>query len=389
MKRSSVVTAVFFAALSAALAADAVPRLAVWPSSVAFQAGTTELPLFVRNEGDGTLFWNITSDRSWLGAAPSSGFTTAGQQTAVTVSVDRTGLADGVYSGALSVTSNGGDAAVGVQMVVQEAPKLQAGGGECILSSYLTSCGFTIQNTGMGLLEWSASSDEPWSVVSPPLSGSLSYGQTHSVWIALDAGSLPSPGEPHVAHVTMESNGGTAVKTVRFLPPSSSPGMIGVYADPIGADCNIVATTPGLTQVYIVHSRTDGAMASQFSAPKPTCWTNALYLSDVTMWPGSVGNSQTGIAIGYGACRTDAVHVMSINYFIQTVPTQFCCPYPVLPDPHAPSGRIEIADCSSNVVYGCGATAIVNPDASCPCSLPSIPVEATTWGRVKAMYAPE
>jgi hypothetical protein len=389
MKYSSVVTAVFFAAISVAVAADAVPRLVVWPSSVGFQAGTTGLPLFLRNEGDGTLFWNITSDRSWLAAAPSSGFTTAGQQVAVTVSVDRTGLADGVYSGALSVTSNGGDTAVGVQMVVQEAPKLGAGGGECLLSSYLTSCGFTIQNTGMGLLEWSASSDEPWAVVSPPLSGSLTYGQTHSVRIALDLGSLPSPGETHVAHVTIESNGGTAVKTVRFLPPSSSPGMIGVYADPTGADCNIVATTSGLKRVHIVHSRTDGATASQFSAPKPACWTNAVYLSDVTMFAIAIGNSQTGIAIGYGQCHTGSVHVMSIDYFIQTAPTQFCCPYPVLPDTYAPSGQIEVGDCSFNTVFGAGATAVVNPDASCPCSLPSIAVEETTWGRVKAMYAPE
>jgi hypothetical protein len=80
---------------------------------------------------------------------------------------------------------------------------------------------------------------------------------------------------------------------------------------------------------------------------------------------------------------------MAINFFIQCPPTQFCCPYPVLPDPIAASGRIEIADCGFNVVYGSGATAIVNPDATCPCALPPVAAEETTWGRVKTMSAPK
>jgi hypothetical protein len=40
-------------------------------------------------------------------------------------------------------------------------------------------------------------------------------------------------------------------------------------------------------------------------------------------------------------------------------------------------------------MYGVGATAIVNPDLSCPCESPPVAVEETTWGRVKALYSPK
>jgi len=146
-----------------------------------------------------------------------------------------------------------------------------------------------------------------------------------------------------------------------------------------GTDCNIVAPTIGLKQVHIVHTRTDGATASQFSAPKPACWANAMYLSDVNVFPVTIGNSQTGTSVPYGTCKSPMTFVMSINYFIMGPPTQFCCPYPVLPDPNVPEGRILVADCGFNTLYGWGATAIVNPDPSCPCESPPVAAEETTW----------
>jgi hypothetical protein len=165
--------------------------------------------------------------------------------------------------------------------------------------------------------------------------------------------------------------------------------MLGIYDDNMGTNCNIVTTAPGLKSVYVLHTRTDGATACQFSAPKPPCWTNAVYLSDTDLFPVTIGNSQTGKSLGYGTCRVGTVYLIAINYFIQGAPAQFCCPYPVLPDPQVPSGRIEIVNCDFITLYGYGATAVVNPDASCPCESPPVRVEESTWGRVKALYAPK
>ena len=381
-------TAGHLAALLVLSAADAAPLLRVDPTSFGFSAVDTADYFLVGNNGDGTLTWNVTSNQSWLAVAPTSGSVPEHWNVQVWISLDRTGLADGTYTGELAVTSNGGSATVFVSMLVQNAPILNGGGGERTLSSGQTYERIPIWNTGVGILEWSAVTDEPWIDLVPPESGSLSYGQRHTIQINLDAGSLPSQDEEHVGHLTMDSNGGSALTTVRFVPPSQSPGLLGVYADVAGTNCNIVAPIVSLKQVHIVHTRTDGATASMFSAPKPACWTNAIYLSDVNVFPVTIGNSQTGTSVPYGVCKVSTSYVMAINYFVQGPPTQFCCEYPVLPDPHALSGRIEIADCGFNTVYGTGATAIVNPDVTCPCSLPPVAVEETTWGRVKALYAP-
>jgi hypothetical protein len=60
--------------------------------------------------------------------------------------------------------------------------------------------------------------------------------------------------------------------------------------------------------------------------------------------------------------------------------------YPVLPNPNFPSGKIEVGDCSNHVVFGVGLVATLNGNSSCPCGYP-VPVEETTWGSVKALYA--
>jgi hypothetical protein len=74
--------------------------------------------------------------------------------------------------------------------------------------------------------------------------------------------------------------------------------------------------------------------------------------------------------------------VLTINYFAVGT-TQNCCYYEVQPDPHVPSGQIEVVDCASNLVFAPGGGIIVNPDQSCYCA---IRVEETTWGRVKSIY---
>jgi hypothetical protein len=61
--------------------------------------------------------------------------------------------------------------------------------------------------------------------------------------------------------------------------------------------------------------------------------------------------------------------------------------YPVVPDPNASSGRIEVVDCVGALLYGNGLVTSVNGNATCMCG--SVRVEQSTWGRVKALYAPE
>ncbi|GAB3697783.1 hypothetical protein GCM10027592_22250 [Spirosoma flavus] len=89
------------------------PILSISPSSLNFGGTTTQLTLSVANTGTGTLNWTATDDRSWLTVSPASGSTGT-----MTVNVSRSGLAEGSYSGTISVASNGGSATIPVTMVV-------------------------------------------------------------------------------------------------------------------------------------------------------------------------------------------------------------------------------------------------------------------------------
>lgn len=163
-------------------------------------------------------------------------------------------------------------------------------------------------------------------------------------------------------------------------------GIIGTYADPSGVECNVVDATPGLLPIFVVHTLSPGATAAQFSAVVPLCMIGALWLSDTPVFAVTIGNSQTGVAIGYGTCQVSPIHILTINAFVNGI-SALCCAYSVGPDPAVPSGQVEVVDCFSNLGFAFGRTNTVNGTfAQCPCDLP-VPVEERTWGAVKATYA--
>jgi hypothetical protein len=158
-------------------------------------------------------------------------------------------------------------------------------------------------------------------------------------------------------------------------------GSVGIFGDPGGTDCNLLDTVAGLTPYYVVHVNAV-ATASQFWAPQPACLT-ATYLSDTGVFAVTIGNSQTGVAVGYGSCQAGNIHVLTINYFTSGT-TPPCCYYPILPDPVIESGEIEVTDCNYVLLYASGGIGIINADGSCQCD---VPTEDSTWGKVKSLYA--
>jgi hypothetical protein len=162
-------------------------------------------------------------------------------------------------------------------------------------------------------------------------------------------------------------------------------GEVGIYADAGGTNCFLPDNVPGLCTYYVVHVWSPGATAVQYSAPQPACLL-AVYLSDTAQFPVTIGNSQSGVAIGYGACLASPITTLFINYFCQAL-TPPCCEYPVLPDPAVPSGTIEAVDCANNLVTGLpGLSGQINGDnTNCPCD-PTIATEESTWGKVKSLY---
>jgi len=103
------------------------PVLTVLPGSLNFGSSETRLIFQIANSGDGTLSWRVTESESWLGCESSQGdtggdgtYSGTGDEN-VTVIVGRMGLADGTYTGDVSVTSNGGSETVQVSMRIGDS----------------------------------------------------------------------------------------------------------------------------------------------------------------------------------------------------------------------------------------------------------------------------
>jgi len=163
-------------------------------------------------------------------------------------------------------------------------------------------------------------------------------------------------------------------------------GKIGMFADQAGTNCSITDTAPGLLPIYVVHIVDAGATAIQYIAAKPACMTST-YLSDTNPFGVTIGNSQTGVSVGYGTCRSGAIHCQTISYFASGT-TPACCVYTVHCDPlgvdQCASGLVDIVDCDFGTGLAKGRSGVINQNASCDCA--TVPVEETSWGQIKSLY---
>ncbi len=106
-------------------------------------------------------------------------------------------------------------------------------------------------------------------------------------------------------------------------------GTIGIFSDKTGTNPYITDGAPGLLTVYVVHvatGRGDGVPVrrrrSRLVSRRRTCRIPIAF-------PVTIGNSQTGVSIGYGNCRVGTIHVQTISYFASGT-TPSCCSYHVL-----------------------------------------------------------
>ncbi len=105
------------------------PILQVVPRNLDFGSDLTSAILQISNAGIGALTISAAvGNQNWITVTPSQGSTGP-----YTVTVNRSGLPDGVYSGIVQLASNGGNTAVTIRMVVGE----QAGTGGDIGTVYV------------------------------------------------------------------------------------------------------------------------------------------------------------------------------------------------------------------------------------------------------------
>jgi hypothetical protein len=162
-------------------------------------------------------------------------------------------------------------------------------------------------------------------------------------------------------------HGQDATPGMVLFQPNAVVGSVGVFADNIGSNCNIVPPAAGQTfRVHLVHIESEGVTGAQFYAPKPFC-LNASWVADINAYPVVLGDTQTGYAVGYGSCKTGNFLICSMEY-LSLGPSPDCCFYDVLPDPRlGPDADFEFSTCVFETVLGAGRAGIVNSTSACPC----------------------
>lgn len=146
-----------------------------------------------------------------------------------------------------------------------------------------------------------------------------------------------------------------------WVPTHAQQASIGAFTDSGGIWCGIEDSGPGVIPIYIVAQFPFGVTATQFLAPIPSCFVGATWVSDTFVFPVTVGNSQTGVAIGFGGCRLGRTHVLTINVQVQGL-TEGCCRYAFLPHPDATLDGLEFTDCDFNLFVGTEYASFVTED---------------------------
>jgi len=90
------------------------PSLSVSTNSLDFGSSETRLTFDITNVGSGDLAWSVTDNKDWIIVSPTSGT----NYSTINVSIDRTDLSPGNYSGLLTISSNGGTYNVEISMNV-------------------------------------------------------------------------------------------------------------------------------------------------------------------------------------------------------------------------------------------------------------------------------
>jgi hypothetical protein len=139
--------------------------------------------------------------------------------------------------------------------------------------------------------------------------------------------------------------------------------------------------TAALVPVYVVHQLTPGATASQFMVVSGGGF-NCVYTGEIIAVPVSIGSTQSGISVSYGGCVPSTILIATMNYFCQGISPANAY-LEVVPDPAAPTGTIEVVDCSFVKLVAYGGRAYFNTDQPWLCVDPT---RQTSWGAVKALY---
>jgi uncharacterized protein YjdB len=302
---------------------------AIRDSTLAGSSTSIMRSLRIDNTGGGTFTWTATNKKPWL-TVPASG----SENTTVSLALNPTGLAAGVYEDTVVVTATGGalsspDTTI-VTFVIQQPVLVVSPAAINHMANAGSGLTFGdtlgINNTGTGALAWTGSADSAWVVLGNP-SGSA----PDKLPLTITPGSRPAG--TYTAHVVISAPGAvgspdtTPVTLMVFQP------VLAVSPASVTDSANYGTTAP--RDVALQITNTGGGTLTWSAAESP----DAAWLSILPPPSGSAPGTVTlrldpnpgGSLLASGAYATDVAFTSpeATNDPIN-VPVQFLIRRPVL-----------------------------------------------------------
>ncbi len=189
-----------------------------------------------------------------------------------------------------------------------------------------------------------------------------------------------------------------------LIPALALPqaGKVGVFPNTIGTDCRFFDDAEGMRDIYVLHVMTPGTKGERFRVVELPGAT-MTYVSETVNSGIAMGDTRTGITICHSECLAGPILLVTMHYLAHGT-SSHCAQIEVAPHPGA--GSIDVLDCApdgNTWAAGCSPL-LINPSA-CDCldglqcigtliseptsaqsNFCTIPVEGSTWGRIKALF---
>ncbi|WP_288354460.1 carboxypeptidase regulatory-like domain-containing protein [uncultured Bacteroides sp.] len=209
---------------------NAQSYMSVEPEILDFGNDVQELPLTIKNTGNSTLNWSITSpSEPAITLSENSGSITAKGSKVVKVFLNRNNgavninttlvLSDGIKEQAIQVVS-GSESQTGIMNI---EPDILDFGKD------INEASFTISNTGKGELSWNVEEIKENSLTVTPTEGKITAGSSQTVNVQLDRDKMPEE-----LNATLTVSDGKTHKTIQITgQKNNSPSLVvgqGLYA---------------------------------------------------------------------------------------------------------------------------------------------------------------
>lgn len=209
---------------------NAQSYMSVEPEILDFGNDVQELPLTIKNTGNSTLNWSITSpSEPAITLSENSGSITAKGSKVVKVFLNRNNgavninttlvLSDGIKEQAIQVVS-GSESQTGIMNI---EPNILDFGKD------INEASFTISNTGKGELSWNVEEIKENSLTVTPTEGKITAGSSQTVNVQLDRDKMPEE-----LNATLTVSDGKTHKTIQITgQKDNSPSLVvgqGLYA---------------------------------------------------------------------------------------------------------------------------------------------------------------